>query len=91
MIRVVAYDISSPRRLRRVANTCLDYGVRVEKSVFECDLNDGQFAAFWAKLQREIDPEEDSLVVYSLCKGCGNGILTAGMVHRPEKRLVYVF
>ncbi len=91
MIRLIAYDISSPRRLRRVANTCLDYGMRVEKSVFECDLSDDQFAVFWTKLQREIDPDEDSLIAYSLCKGCGNGILTAGMTQRPEKKLVYVF
>ena len=35
MLHLVAYGISSPKRLSRVAKTCLDYGVRVKKSAFE--------------------------------------------------------
>ncbi len=91
MVRVIAYDIANPRRLKRVANACLDYGARVEKSVFECDLPDGRFAELWLKLQRLIDEDEDALVVYSLCKRCETGILTAGVAIRPEKIYAYVF
>jgi hypothetical protein len=38
MLHLVAYDISDPKRLSRVARVCKDYGIRVEYSVFECDL-----------------------------------------------------
>jgi hypothetical protein len=34
MLRIIVYDIACPKRLRRVAQTCLDFGVRVQKSVF---------------------------------------------------------
>ena len=44
MLHLIAYDIASDKRLRRVARICEDYGIRVEKSVFECDLSDGDFA-----------------------------------------------
>lgn len=91
MIRLIAYDISSDRRLRRVARVCCDYGVRVEKSVFECDLKDEAFADFWSKLMRELNTDEDSLVVYPICKHCENEILTAGLAIRPERQNVYVF
>ncbi len=46
MLRIVAYDIVSASRLRRVARVCTDYGVRVEKSVFECRLSNEQFDVF---------------------------------------------
>ena len=42
MLHLIAYDIGHPRRLRRVAKICANYGVRMEKSVFECDLTDEQ-------------------------------------------------
>ena len=91
MIHLVAYDICDPRRLRHAAKLCEDYGVRVEKSVFECDLEDGVFASFWEALQGEIDPGEDSLVAYRLCKTCVGKTLSAGALTRPEKPLAYIF
>ena len=47
MMVVVSYDVNTEsaagrRRLRRVAKTCLDFGQRVQKSVFECVLTDAQ-------------------------------------------------
>ncbi len=91
MVRVIAYDIASPKRLRRVAKTCLDYGIRIEKSVFECDLNDSQFAELWVKLKRITVANEDSLVAYSMCKKCENGVLTEGLTVRPQKVDLYIF
>lgn len=91
MVYMVAYDITEPKRLRRVAKICEDYGVRVEKSVFECDLNDTIFARFWGELQNEIDGNEDALIAYRICKSCIKNILTAGVIARPTPRLLYIF
>lgn len=91
MLHLVAYDICQPKRLRLVAKTCEDYGVRIEKSVFECDLPEDRYAAFWKALLRVIDPEEDALVSYRICQSCAAGIQSAGTVRRPPKRLLYLF
>jgi len=68
---LVAYDVSTEtaegrRRLRRVARACLDFGQRVQNSVFECEVDPGQWAALRARLVGEIDPDTDSLRFYRL-------------------------
>ena len=66
MLHLIAYDIGHPRRLRRVAKICADYGVRMEKSVFECDLTDEQMAQFWNRLCRVVDEDEDRVFDYRI-------------------------
>lgn len=66
MLRLIAYDISSPKRWRHICETCEDYGVRIQYSLFECWLEDAAYHALWTKLQGLIDPEEDRLVAYSI-------------------------
>ena len=68
---LVAYDVNteSPagrRRLRRVARGCLDFGQRVQHSVFECEVDPAQWTALRARLIAEIDPTTDSLRFYRL-------------------------
>lgn len=68
---VVAYDVSTEtpegrRRLRRVADCCLAYGQRVQKSVFECSLTPGQLLLLENRLLSCIDPAEDRLRIYRL-------------------------
>lgn len=68
---VVSYDVSTKdregeRRLRRVAKACLDYGQRVQNSVFECLLDPEQWSRLRLRLFDEYDPEEDSLRFYFL-------------------------
>ena len=71
MVVLITYDVSTTdkpgeRRLRRVARACLDYGVRVQKSVFECTVGDREWATLRDRLLGEIDPAEDSLRFYFL-------------------------
>ena len=71
MLILITYDVSTvekagQRRLRRVAQACKDYGVRVQKSVFECQVGQAEWAALRDRLLREIKPEEDSLRFYFL-------------------------
>lgn len=91
MVRIVAYDITEPKRLRLVAKCCEDYGYRVEKSVFECDLDQQDFQSFWSELIGLIDHDEDALLSYRVCKSCVHEIQSAGVVDRPQKRLAYIF
>jgi CRISPR-associated protein Cas2 len=70
MFLVVTYDVSTheeragARRLRRVAKVCTSYGIRVQKSVFEMQVGQKEWAELRAKLIAEIDPAQDSLRVY---------------------------
>lgn len=71
MLVLVSYDVqtvdrSGQRRLRRVSKQCLNYGQRVQYSVFECDIDPAQWTALKSKLIKEIDPEVDSLRFYFL-------------------------
>ena len=71
MFVLVSYDvaISSPggaRRLRRVAKTCLNFGQRVQFSVFECVVEPAQWVTLKNQLESIIDTEHDSLRYYYL-------------------------
>jgi len=71
MLMLIAYDVSTEtgagrRRLRRVARACLDFGQRVQNSVFECEVDPAQWTALRARLIAEIDPAADSLRFYRL-------------------------
>lgn len=68
---VITYDVSTTtvegrRRLRRVAKTCLDFGQRVQNSVFECLVDPGQLVLVRSRLLQIINPETDSLRIYLL-------------------------
>jgi CRISPR-associated protein Cas2 len=71
MMVVVSYDVNTTapegrKRLRRVAKACLDYGQRVQNSVFECLVDPAQWTQLRHRLKDEFDPEQDSLRFYFL-------------------------
>lgn len=71
MYILVTYDVSttSPagkRRLRQVAKVCLDYGQRVQNSVFECLVTPAQHVEMRAKLLHIINQKTDSIRIYNL-------------------------
>lgn len=71
MLIIVTYDVSTEtpagrRRLRRVARICEGIGQRVQKSVFECLVNEMQYEQLERALLAEIDAQEDSLRFYRL-------------------------
>jgi CRISPR-associated protein Cas2 len=91
MLRLIAYDISDPKRWRHVSNLCEDYGLRVQYSLFECWLEDDVFADLWRNLQELIDPKEDRLVSYTLDSAAVRKRQTAGdSMHCTEKTTWYV-
>lgn len=69
MLVIVCYDVSTEtregrRRLRRVARACESVGQRVQKSVFECQINQMQFEQLEKNLLDEIDDAQDCLRFY---------------------------
>ena len=73
MLVLVTYDVNTMdkagrKRLRRVAKACLDFGQRVQYSVFECVVGDKEWVVLKSRLLEEIDPKWDSLRFYFLDK-----------------------
>lgn len=69
MLVVITYDVNTEdaagrKRLRQIAKQCVNYGQRVQCSVFECLLDPAQCRLLQAKLCQIMDPEKDSLRFY---------------------------
>lgn len=71
MLVLISYDVNTEdaagrRRLRKIAKQCLNYGQRVQNSVFECSVDAAQLRGLEARLVAEMDQEKDSLRFYNL-------------------------
>ena len=71
MLVLITYDVNTEdsagrKRLRQIAKQCVNYGQRVQNSVFECLLDTAQCHSLQAKLCKIMDPEKDSLRFYNL-------------------------
>ncbi len=71
MLVLITYDVSTEdsagrTRLRKVAKQCVNYGQRVQNSVFECQVDSVQYRQIKAILESIIDKEKDSLRFYNL-------------------------
>ena len=71
MLVLITYDVNTVdaagrRRLRQIAKQCVNYGQRVQNSVFECLLDTAQCRSLQNKLCKIMDPEKDSLRFYYL-------------------------
>ncbi|ADG07331.1 CRISPR-associated endonuclease Cas2 [Kyrpidia tusciae] len=71
MFVLVAYDIctdtkAGQKRLRKVAQACQRVGQRVQKSVFECTLDEVRFVGLVRTLSRIMDKSEDNIRIYCL-------------------------
>lgn len=83
MFVLITYDvnITSPngaKRLRKVSKACLDYGKRVQNSVFECVLTESQFIILKNQLNGIIDEKQDSVRFYLLGNNWKRRIETIG-------------
>jgi CRISPR-associated protein Cas2 len=79
MYVVVSYDVETrtpagKKRLRKVARACLDFGQRVQLSVFECNLGRQQWVVLRQRLLAAFDPASDSLRFYFLGEDPGSRI-----------------
>lgn len=83
----MTYDVNTETgagraRLRKVAKVCVNYGQRVQNSVFECLLDAAQYVEFKAQLEKIINAEKDSLRFYKLGNNYKNRVEHVGV--RPD-------
>lgn len=79
MFIVVSYDIVEDRKRNRLAKILSNYGYRVQKSVFECQLDDGRYLRMKEQIDKHIDPETDSVRYYELCARCRRAVRISGL------------
>ena len=79
MLILVSYDIPNDRRRTRIAHTLKDFGERVQYSVFECRLADEQLNHLRHRLEKLVEPAEDSVRFYRLCAECVRHIEIQGL------------
>lgn len=87
MFYVVAYDIRDDRRRTRVANILEDFGDRAQYSVFEMELDRPErIKALHRRLENAIEPSEDGVPSYFLCRDCHQKatVLGQGKIYRDD-------
>ena len=82
---LITYDVdtiseSGQRRLRQVAKICKNYGIRVQNSVFECDVTEAQYTVLKNELRTVMDEELDNIRFYHLNKNKAHSIETLGKI-----------
>ncbi len=89
MFYVISYDIIDDKKRAKVADTLLDFGKRVQDSVFECELTDVYLENLVRKLKKIISPE-DSIRIYSLCSQCSKSIRILGVGNITKDEFVVI-
>lgn len=97
MMVLITYDVNTKsasgiKRLRKVAKQCVNYGQRVQNSVFECSLTPAQLVNLKNKLLDIIDQDHDSVRFYNLGKNWQNRVETIGKddSYDPDKDLLII-
>jgi len=81
----VSYDISDPKRWREVHNLLKDHGTWVQLSVFECWLTEEEYAKVKTLIRGLIDPTQDRIRFYNLCKQCREKTTSFGWSEMAEE------
>jgi CRISPR-associated protein Cas2 len=85
MFYLVCFDISDDRIRYRAVKILKGYGVRVQKSVFECSsLTEEQYLKMRQRLEETIDESQDSVRYYLLCGKCIRSVEYSGLGEFPE-------
>lgn len=87
---VVSYDVPDDRRRLRIAKALLGFGERVQRSVFECLLDDDQMHALRRRLDKIIDVKEDSVRFYNLGAVTSADVEVQGLGEPTEVPAVYI-
>jgi len=90
MLYIVCYDIADEGRRGRVAKTLLDFGRRLEESVFAMNLDGELEERMRERVEALIDEMEDTVHLFPLCGACADKMVVLGRGERPQERLFYV-
>jgi len=67
---IISYDIPNTRRRTKLAKTLLDFGERVQYSVFEAELTDELYQKMHRRIKKQLVDNTDKLIIYRLCQNC---------------------
>lgn len=87
---VVCYDISDDRRREHMSQVLLDYGVRIEESVFECILTAELSEQMVKRIERLVVEQIDRVHVFTLCDACVPRTICLGTAQRADDSAFYV-
>jgi CRISPR-associated protein Cas2 len=90
MFYIISYDIPDDQRRTKIAKTLLDFGDRVQYSVFEAKLDKKLLDKLTRKLAEIIKESEDSIRIYPLCAACETGISVLGQGKIMKEEDVYI-
>ena len=89
MMMLITYDISTcesagVKRLQKISKACLDYGIRVQNSVFECEVDPTQWVNLKANLLKIYEKNQDSLRFYKLGSNWKSKVEHYGVKETPD-------
>lgn len=96
MLILVTYDVNTEtnqgrKRLRHVAKICTGYGIRVQNSVFECNVDASQLKLLRKELLDEMDKTEDSIRLYNLGNNYHNKVEHYGTKETKDLEDILIF
>jgi CRISPR-associated protein Cas2 len=78
MITLITYDITDPKRLNNLRVFLKEFGLRTQKSVFECDIDDEALKRIRAYCRDHLDIARDSVRIYKICNRCMGKVVISG-------------
>ena len=87
---LVCYDIADDARRSRVASSLLDFGTRIQESVFVANLDDDLAGRMRERLIKLVSDLEDRVHVFRLCAACEPKTWTLGQGQLVEDREFYI-
>jgi CRISPR-associated protein Cas2 len=90
MFCVVSYDIEDDNRRNKAAKILLDFGRRVQYSVYECLVDDKDLKKLVNRLQKTISEQTDSVRIYVLCANCKKTVKIMGLGQLTEEKEIYI-
>jgi len=87
---VICYDIADDRRRNHLAQALLDFGPRIQESVFVANLDDELKETMMARIRKIVDERDDRVHVFVQCSVCANKVIALGQVEIVPDREFYV-
>ena len=78
---IIAYDIENDRTRNKVSKVLENYGIRLQKSVFECDLTKTALKQLVSEIRSLIDERKDSVIFFRNCQKCVSHRVTIGVAY----------
>jgi len=78
MITLITYDITEPYRLNKLREFLKDFGLRTQKSVFECEIDGEGLRMIRKYCKNHLDLATDSVRIYRICTRCLKKVIITG-------------